>query len=183
MQLRQSARLLAVAGALVLAAPVLTSCGFDYATDRDYTPAAGVNDRDATVDVLGAVVVSAEANSGTFIASFANNLQDQDATVTSIAGAGDDAALKFADFEPIEIPAGGLVNLATDDQGIEVTGTFEAGYSIDLTITTGDGQTIDMTVPTVANCNEYAGLDQSADADSAAAAEQCVAETAGPAEH
>lgn len=180
MQLRHSARLLAAAGALVLAAPVLSSCGFDYASDRDYTPGAGINDRDALVDVLGAVVVTAQPDSGTFVASFANNKEDEAATVSAIEGAGDDASLEFAHFDPIEIPAGGLVNLATDDQGIKVTGTFEAGYSVDVTITFGDGEKVDMTVPTVASCNEYAGLDRTADA--ADASEQCEAETA-PAEH
>ncbi len=49
MQLRMPARLLASVGALALAA-TLSSCGFDYATDREYTPTAGVNDRDAQVE-------------------------------------------------------------------------------------------------------------------------------------
>ena len=64
---------LALTGAM-LAVPALTSCGFNKATDRVYTPAAGVNDQDAMVDVLGAVIVSGQDGSGTFIASFANNL-------------------------------------------------------------------------------------------------------------
>ena len=50
MQTRRSLRL--VAGALVLALPLLGSCGFGKATDRVYTPAAGTNDRDGDVDVL-----------------------------------------------------------------------------------------------------------------------------------
>ncbi len=41
--------------------------------------------------MLGAVVVSGQDGSGTFIASFSNNDQDEPATVVSIAGAGDDA--------------------------------------------------------------------------------------------
>ena len=44
MQTRRSLRL--VAGALVLALPLLGSCGFGKATDRVYTQAAGTNDRD-----------------------------------------------------------------------------------------------------------------------------------------
>ena len=47
MHLRRS--LVAAASALALAS-TLSSCGFDYATDRVYTPAAGPIDRDATVD-------------------------------------------------------------------------------------------------------------------------------------
>src|SRR4029453_3813831 len=67
---------LALSGA-VLAVPALTSCGFNYATDRPYTPAAGVNNQDGTVDVLGAVIVSGQDDSGTFIPSFSNNDADQ----------------------------------------------------------------------------------------------------------
>ena len=80
MQLRRSARLLTATGALVLAASALTSCGFDYATDRVYTPGAGTNDRDGSVDVLGAVVVSAEDGSGTLVASFSNDDETAPAT-------------------------------------------------------------------------------------------------------
>src|SRR4051794_11310979 len=107
MQLRRSARLLTAAGVLLLAAPVLTSCGFDYATDRPYTPGAGTNDQDAHVDVLGAVIVSAEDGSGTLITSFSNNKTDASATVTAIAGSGADDGLTVSSFDPIEIPAGG----------------------------------------------------------------------------
>src|SRR3954452_17924372 len=100
MQLRRSARLLTAAGALLLAAPVLTSCGFDYATDRPYTPGAGTNDQSQKVDVLAAVVVSAEDGSGTLITSFSNNTTDATATVTAIAGSGDDSDLTVSSFEP-----------------------------------------------------------------------------------
>lgn len=160
MHLRQSVRLLAAAGALVLATPVLASCGFDYATDRVYTPGSGVNDREADVDVLSAVVVSAQTKSGTFIASFANNDAEEPATVTSIAGSGDDADLKVDSFDPIEIAPQGLVNLATDG-GIEITGDLAAGDTVSLTISFGDGSSVDMTMPVVAACGDYAGLDTS----------------------
>ena len=49
-------RKLALATSAVALALPLTSCGFDYATDRPYTPAAGANERDARVDVLGAAI-------------------------------------------------------------------------------------------------------------------------------
>ncbi|MEP9363530.1 hypothetical protein ABLE68_11240 [Nocardioides sp. CN2-186] len=161
MHLRQSVRLLAAAGALVLATPVLASCGFNYATDRVYTPGSGVNDRDASVDVLSAVVVSAQSGSGTFIASFANNNADESATVTSIVGSGDDADLKVTMSGPIEIAPQGLVNLATDG-GVPITGDLEAGQTVSLTITFGDGSSVDMTPPVVADCGDYSGLDTSA---------------------
>jgi hypothetical protein len=180
MQLRMSARVLAAAGALALAT-VLSSCGFDYATDRTYTPAAGVNDRDAMVDVLGAVVVSAQPGSGTFIASFANNDQEKPATVTSLAGAGEDSDLKVDAFEPIQVGPGALVNLATEG-GIVITGdAVDSGAFVTLEIGFGDGQSVQMDVPVVPPCNEYEGLDESG--DGAAATDECTIESPDPAEH
>ena len=162
MQLRRSARLLTAAGALLLAAPVLSSCGFNYATDRPYTPGAGTNDQDARVDVLSAVVVSAEDGSGTLITSFSNNNQDDDATVTEIAGPGDTADLTVGDFDPIEIPPGGFVNLADSDTPVTVEGEFETGDFLSLEFTFGDGTSAELDVPTVKDCYEYAGLDTTA---------------------
>jgi hypothetical protein len=172
MQLRKSARKLALAvGAVALAAPVLTSCGFDYATDRVYTPAAGVNDRDASVDVLGAVIVSAQDDSGTFIASFSNNDQGKPATVESLSGAGDDSSLQVDQFDPIEIDPGQLVNLATDG-GIPVHGSFTTGEFVTVSITLGNGESVEMDVPSVTDCGVWEGLDISGESgagDSASA--------------
>lgn len=168
-------RTLALAtSALALCAPLITSCGFDYATDRLYTPAAGVNVRDASVDVLGAVVVSAEDGSGTFVASFANNSTDEPATVEALEGS-DQSGLTIGDFSPIEVPAGGLVNLA-DEGGIEVGGEVTAGEFVPLVLQFGDGEQIEVDVPVVTNCGTYEGL------DGPPSAEQCEPESA-PAEH
>lgn len=156
MHLRRNIAL--VAGALVFAAtPVLSSCGFNYATDRVYTPAAGVNNRDATVDVLGAVIVSAQDDEGTFIASFANNDTENDATVESLAGASGNT-IQADSFAPVTIPAHGLVNLATEG-GFHLTGTFKAGDFVPVTITFGDGQRVTMDVPVVTDDGDYDGLD------------------------
>jgi len=174
MQLRRSARLLTAAGALLLAAPVLSSSGLNYATDRPYTPAAGVNDQDARVDVLGAVVVSAQDGSGTLITTFSNNNADEPATVDSIAGAGDDTALKVSDFDPIEIPPGGLVNLADADEPITIEGDFTTGQFLTLEFTLGDGSSTTLDLPTMSDCYEYAGLD--ATAETGTSAEECLPE-------
>jgi hypothetical protein len=171
--------LLAVVGAVVLAT-TLSSCGFDYATDRVYTPGNGVNDRDAQVDVLNAVIVSAQEGSGTFIASFSNNDAEKSASVESLAGAGDDSNLQVADFDPIEIDPGALVNLATEG-GIPVTGELEAGNFVTVTVTFGNGQTATLDVPAVNDCGPYEGLDTSAPSGSATPDDQC-GETGAPAQ-
>ena len=123
MHLRRS--LVAAASALALAS-TLSSCGFDYATDRVYTPAAGPIDRDATVDVLSAVIVSKAPGSGTFIAGLSNNSGTEAITFEAIRPVGD-TSISFEDFEDRRIPRLGFENLSAEGNGIVVTGDFEAG--------------------------------------------------------
>jgi hypothetical protein len=153
---------------------VLTSCGFDYATDRIYTPATGVNNREASVDVLGAVIVSAQEGSGTFVASFANNSTEESATVESLEGV-DQEPLTADGFSTVDVPAGGLVNLA-DEEGVPVNGEFAAGDFVPVTIEFGNGERVELDVPVVTNCGYYEGLDGPSSPD------QCESEPA-PAEH
>ncbi len=170
-------RTLALAAcALAVCAPVLTSCGFDYATDRIYTPATGVNNREASVDVLGAVIVSAEEGSGTFIASFANNSTEEPATVDALEGV-DQSQLTASDFSPVEVPPGGLVNLA-EEGGLEVEGAVAAGEFVPVALQFGSGERVQLDVPVVTNCGYYEGL------DGPSSAEQCEPESESePAEH
>ncbi|HCB06836.1 MAG TPA: hypothetical protein DEQ43_21775, partial [Nocardioides bacterium] len=86
MQPRRSLRLMA--GALVLALPLLSSCGFNKATDKIYTPGAGTNDRSGEVDILGAVVVAAQPDSGTFMATLSNKSKTEEASFEGLAGGG-----------------------------------------------------------------------------------------------
>jgi hypothetical protein len=161
MQPRRSLRLLA--GALVLALPLLGSCGFDKATDRVYTPAAGTNNREGDVKVLAAVIVAAQADSGTFIASLSNDDPKlEDATLTGVAGAGDwsDLTVEPSDLS-IDIPARGFVNLVDEDP-ITVRGDFTPGEAAELTLTFESGDSVTMDVPVVYACNYYEGLDKSA---------------------
>ena len=161
--------------ALAVCAPVLTSCGFDYATDRIYTPATGVNNREASIDVLGAVIVSAEDGSGTFVASFANNSTEEPGTVEALEGVDDQSQLTATDFAPIEVPPSGLVNLA-DEDGLEVNGEIAAGEFVPVALQFGSGERVELDVPVVTNCGYYEGLDGPPSAD------QCEPESS-PAEH
>ena len=160
MQSRRSLRL--VAGALVLAVPLLGSCGFDKATDRVYTPAAGTNSRDGQVAVLSAVIVAAQPDSGTFIASLSNQTADKDFELTGVAGAGDwsDLEIEPSDLS-IDIPARGFVNLVNEDP-ITVAGDFDPGRVAELTLTFDSGDSVTMDVPVVFACNAYEGLDGAA---------------------
>ena len=157
MQLRPLATAAAV---LALAAP-LTSCGFDYATDRVYTPANGANNRDGDVDVLSAVIVSAAEGSGTFIASFSNDDPEAEQTITAVTGA-EGAEVTAAEFEPVTVPAAGLVNLADPAAGIVLTGDFTAGNVVPLSIDFGSGERVSLNVRVVADDTGYwEGMDVS----------------------
>lgn len=155
MQLRRTlARSLTV---LALAAP-LTACGFDLATDRYYTPAVGANDREGQVDVLGAVVVSTEPGSGTLIASLSNNSTQEPATLTEV-GSTEAQDLTAAEFAPVEVGPGRLVNLADPPAEIKVTGDFEAGDFVEVALGFDNGETVALDVPVVPNAGDYEGLD------------------------
>src|SRR4051812_12493340 len=159
MQPRRSLRL--VAGALVLLVPLLSSCGFGQATDKVYTAGVGTNSRDGVVKVLSAVVAAAQSGSGTFLASFSNNSTTDPDSLSDLAGAGKWQDLTIGEIDSLpEIPPQGLVNLA-DEGGINVSGDFDAGQFVELTLTFKNGQSVTMAVPVVYACDEYAGLDTS----------------------
>ena len=158
---------LASAGVLVIATAALSSCGFNYATDKVYTPAEGVNNRDSRVDVLNAVVVATEDGSGTFVASLSNNetpafedggLSDVDDQLTGLAGAGDTTLT--ADLpQPIDVPGGSMVKLA-DGEGIPVTGdSIKLGDWVEVELTFENADPVTMTIPVVPNNRDFEGQD------------------------
>jgi hypothetical protein len=178
MQPRRPLRL--VAGALVLALPLLGSCGFDKATDRVYTPAAGTNNRDGVVKVLSAVIVSAQPSSGTFLASLSNSSTDTDYQLSSVAGSGDSSDLTVEPSDlSIAIPARGFVNLVNEDP-ITVSGDVEAGRIVELTLTFDSGDTVTMPVPVVYACNAYEGLDSSASGSASPSASRSASPSESP---
>ncbi|GAB3024673.1 hypothetical protein GCM10011376_10290 [Nocardioides flavus (ex Wang et al. 2016)] len=154
-------RPLATAAAVIALAAPLTSCGFDYATERDYTPGSGSNSREGEVDVLSAVVVSAAEGSGTFIASLSNNDQSEEQSFTGISGA-EGTTVEVPEFEPVTVPAGGLVNLADPPAEIVVTGDFTAGDFVPLSFDFGNGERVQLNVPVVPDDTGYwEGMDAS----------------------
>jgi hypothetical protein len=159
MQPRRSLRL--VAGALVLAVPLLGSCGFDKATDLPYTPGEGTNDRSSDVKVLAAVVVAAQPGSGTFIASLSNSATEDEDSFEALSGAGESTDLTIAEVSPaVDLAPRELVNLA-EEGGVNVSGDFEAGDMVRLSLSFASGQTTTLNVPVVFACDDYTGLDTS----------------------
>lgn len=147
--------------ALVLTAPVLSSCAssFNAQTDQVYNPSAGVDDRSGSVDVLNALVVSGKEGSGTVIATLVDNDQNRDDSLRGIAGTGKDAAVKVTPGGQTTIPAAGLLNLATAGQVFVTGSAIKPGYDVSLTFTFATGAAATLNVPVVSStASMYSGV-------------------------
>ncbi len=152
----------ALVAVLLPVAAALTSCGFDYPTDRVNTIAAGVNNREGEVDVLGARVLAFSDGQGRLIGSLVYN--DNDATEPAVLQAVEGAGVEVAGITEIEVVPAKHLNLAGDDVAeIRVTGDFTAGDVLSLTYTfsTSESTTVSVTlddVPVVKPCGQYADI-------------------------
>lgn len=156
MQLRRTIAL--TTAVLALSAPALSSCGFDYATDRYYTPGVGTNSRAGVVDVLSAVVVSTEPGSGVFIASLSNGSNTDEIAMTEL-GSTEGTDITAAGFKPIAVAPRALVNLADPPADLQVTGDFAAGDFVEVAVGFDNGERVVLNVPVVSNAGYYEGLD------------------------
>ena len=141
----------ATAAAGLLLVPALAACGFSAQTDQDYQPAVGTNDRDGDLDVLNATVVSGTDGEGTFAGTLVNN-SDKAVQLTGITGSGVEVSAKS------EVPADGLVNLATDGKVVVTGDAVKAGEFVNLTFTFSNGQSTKLLVPIVAHAGDYADV-------------------------
>ncbi|HET9420459.1 MAG TPA: hypothetical protein VFO49_04930 [Nocardioides sp.] len=176
-------RLALAACGLLLAVPALSSCGFDYPTERVNTIGAGVTVRDADVDVTGALIVSGQSDSGTLIGGLSNNV-DADVALIEIAG-GEKGAIAPEEFEPVEIAPNGHVNLAAlaeADEGLTVSGDFEAGDFVTITFTFDNDQSVTTEIPVMKACYQFEGLDNTSEGESDEPLYSCEAPEA-PEEH
>src|SRR3954454_20237428 len=160
-------KLALLVGALVLAVPGLGACGFNYATDREYTPTAGVNDKSGAVDVLNALIVSSTEGSGTFSATLSNNSSTDTISLDALSF-GSNSTVQVASFAPIQVKPNTVVNLS-DGQGVKVSGSFKTGDFLSLSLEFDNGETADMDVPVLADTYEYKDLDNGTGSPSPAA--------------
>ena len=63
-----------------------------------------------------------------------------------------------ATASPVSLAPGALHNMAEDNGGIPVSGTFALGQFVDISLTFDNGQTSNLSVPVVANDGQWAGL-------------------------
>jgi len=145
--------------ALAVSVPAMSACtnGLDSQTDEVYQPAVGVNDRSGEVDVLGAMIVAPEkGTSGVFIASLSNNNQTTSDKLTAVDGQG----VKLTLGDVPTIPAGGLVNLASEQVGgIPVTGApVKPGDYVLIRLSFANADPVTVNVPVVLDDGPYASL-------------------------
>lgn len=154
--------------------------GFDYATDRINTLSNGTTDRSASVNVVGAVVVAQEHNLGAFAATLINTDENAPAALTSLASGGAGEVTPFGGAPvSVAVPTNGLVNMFREDS-VPVSGEFEAGDFVTITLGFDTGESITMDVPVVKPCFHYAPDVISVDLpESGVAASGTAAEGAG----
>ena len=154
-------RSLATAAAVIALAAPLTACASGRATEREYDVNSAGENREGTVDVLSAVVVSGTEGSGTFVASLSNNDESEEQSLTGISG-DDGETIEAGEFEPVAVAPGGLVNLAEPPADIVLTGDLTAGDFVPLALDFGNGERITLNVPVVPDDNGYwEGMDAS----------------------
>lgn len=137
------------AGALLLTG-ALSSCGFDYNTNRVNTISSGINDQEGVVDVLGAVVISGAPDSGVFVATLSS--ADQTESI-SLTGFGGDVA-PSPELTPVEITPLGSVSLFQTG-GVPVSGFIGLGDFVNVELTFDNGQVSTLNIPVVRPCYEY----------------------------
>jgi outer membrane lipopolysaccharide assembly protein LptE/RlpB len=141
------------AAAVVLVVPVLAGCGVNFRaqTDQVYNPTVGVDDRNSQVDVLNALIVSGSDGSGTVVASLVNNDESVDDTLKSVTGAGADSSLKVTTGGDTTIPAGGLLNMATQSKVFAHGKQIAAGEFVDITFNFARAGAVTVDVPVVSS--------------------------------
>ena len=157
---RSTAKASVVVTAAVLALG-LSSCGrgFDSPTDQVYNPPIGVNEQSGTVDVLNAVIVTdgETTGSGTLVATLVNNDQEQDDSLTNIAGAGSDQ-VQVSPPSDTSIDAGDVLSLL-DTGGAKVEGdAVKPGAYVSLTFTFANSEAVEVDVPVYLNEGPFADV-------------------------
>lgn len=132
------------AAALLVAAPLLVSCGFGEQTDQVYNAATGVDDRSSQVDVLNAMIVSGTDGSGTVVAGLVNNDPQRNDRLTGITGQG-----VRPQGPALTIPAGGMVGLADTGSWTATGPAVKAGRFVTLTFSFQRAQSVTLDVPVV----------------------------------
>lgn len=169
-----------IAAAVVLAAPVLSSCGFNEPTDRVYNPAVGVNDRSGSVDVLGAVIVSGSKGTGTVSATLVNNDPQNADAVSRIAGSGKSSGVSVRLPGRVELKPGGTTKLSSSTAVVAKGAAVKPGYFVTLTFSFQRARNVTLDVPVVSRRGDFANVPESSPTSSTTSATPSESPTQSP---
>lgn len=151
-------KLVLTLGALLLSAPLLSSCGFNYGTDRINTTTNAVTNRDKDVDVVGAVLIAQAPGSATLSAQMVNNSRTESVELRTVTSSDPEVVLTTSTVEPFEIAAARGSSVA-DAGGVRIEGDFMAGSFLPLQLGFSNGDEVVVRVPVVRACGPYTDLD------------------------
>lgn len=145
----------------VLLTGALSSCGFDYATNRINTISSSVNDREGEIDVLAAAIISGAPDTGVLVATLTNTAEPPEPgvggtladDVTTLLEIGGEVAPSEA-FDGLEVEPLGIENLY-EGGGIAVSGDLDLGGFVEVVMRFDNGQVSTLEVPVVPPCYEY----------------------------
>ncbi|MGN6250879.1 MAG: hypothetical protein ACTHNS_03590 [Marmoricola sp.] len=149
---RADVRRLGAAAALLLTAPLLAACGFSAQTEQVYQPATGTNARSVdSVDILNALIVSAQDGQGTFGGTL--SLPDRIKDPVQLVSITDGTLTR-----PVTVKPGEAVNLAESGR-VRLQGSdIVAGRFLPITFSFSDGKTVKMLVPVVDTSGPYSSV-------------------------
>ncbi len=139
----------AIAAGVLLLTGALSSCGFDYATNRVNTISSGVNDQEGEVDVLGAAIISGSPDTGLFVATLSNANPSVPISLTAVGG-----EVMAPGLAPVEVSPQGTLSLYQSG-GIPLDGTIGLGEFVSVELTFDSGQTSTLEVAVMRPCYEY----------------------------
>jgi len=158
----------ALAALALVATCALSACGvgFDAQTNKIYTAPEGTDVRGGDVEGLNMLLVDNGDGSGTLVAALVNHGDEVDSLQTIVATDTDaDGADEGGDFEvsgfdePIELPAGKLVQLANGDPVVAFTSdTIAAGGFVQVTMTFTRAGSVTADIPVVDRAEPYADV-------------------------
>lgn len=142
---------IAAAASIAILSGAMVGCADDgYSTDRINHIGPGDFDRSASVDVLGARIVSDSHHEGRLIGALVNN-DEEPARLVDLRGGSESAEVRF---DGVGIPGDGHVNLA-EGPPIRVSGDFSAGDIVELVYAFDTGESVTLDVPVVKYCKYY----------------------------
>jgi len=141
----------------VVAALVLTACGFNAQTNQQYQPAVGANHHGA-MNVLNALLVANSDKTASLSAHIVNNTATEQALSSVTVATLDGVALPVTSTKsmlPLPKGSGASVGVASDAGGFRIGSGAKAGYYVRVTFTFTDASPITIEAPVVARTAMY----------------------------